>query len=295
MYGLGATCYVLLTGHVPPHALRRAIRKEGDLLEPVNDLVPEIPERVAQAIARAMAIHSEDRFETVEQFWQELNGQLEKQGEELAPQNSVAALAPAPEVRSPQRNLVSAPIEPSAGPGRRRSLLAVAVLLLLVVVVGWASYLNLSAQNHPSPVVAHGVTATRTVSLRACASPASSTTVSSPAVGSSVYPTLAPTYAGTIYDNLTTQHTALCLANIQQQGGQIRGTMQGLGLVGAFQGTVTTDGKLAFSMPLYSGTETLVCTGVIKVAGDITGVFVVVNQQGDSTGESGAWNASVYQ
>jgi len=169
------------------------------------------------------------------------------------------------------------------------------VLLLLLVVVGWAGFLNLGAQNHGSPVIAHGVTPTRTVSLRVCASPASSATVSSPSVGSSVYPTLASTYAGTIYDNLTTQQTALCLTNIQQQGGKIRGTLQGLGLVGTFQGTVTTDGKLAFSMPLYSGTETLVCTGFIKVAGDITGSFEIVNQQGGSTGEGGAWNASVYQ
>ena len=77
-------------------------------------------------------------------------------------------------------------------------------------------------------------------------------------------------------------------------GGKIRGTLQGLGLVGTFQGAVTTDGKLSFTMPLYSGTEMLVCMGTIKVAGDITGFFQVYDQQGDFTGESGIWNASVY-
>ena len=87
IYSLGATCYVLLTGQVPPHALRRAISKDGDLLQPAHELVPAIPEEVAYSIERAMAIHSEDRFETVAQFWKELSSQSsEHPGEAGAPE-----------------------------------------------------------------------------------------------------------------------------------------------------------------------------------------------------------------
>ncbi|HEY7414124.1 MAG TPA: hypothetical protein VH593_02950 [Ktedonobacteraceae bacterium] len=132
-------------------------------------------------------------------------------------------------------------------------------------------------------------------SSRVCGEQAKATSVSTPVQNASVYPSLASTYAGTIYDNLTTQHTALCLMHIQQQEGKFRGTLQGLGLVGTFQGTVNTDGILSFTMLLYSGSEKLVCTGTIKVAGDITGTFEVLDRQGNFTGESGIWNASVYR
>ena len=295
IYSLGATCYVLLTGQVPPHALRRAISKDGDLLQPAHKLVPAIPEGVAHSIERAMAIHSEDRFETVAQFWKELSSQSSAHPEELAHQNSLVVPPPPPEHRSQNSEPRPMPKAPPVLQGRTRSIMAVLVLLLLVAVVGWASVLNLRSRSLSSPGVVQRVTPTLRASSGMCEAPSAATSLSTPALGSSVYPSLAPTYAGTIYDNLTTQRTALCLTNIQQQEGKIRGTLQGLGLVGTFQGAVTTDGKLSFTMPLYSGMEMLVCMGTIKVAGDITGIFQVYDQQGNFTGESGIWNASVYK
>ena len=68
LYGLGATCYLLLTGLVPPDALYRATHLEStgiDLLKPANEVVSTIPTFTAEAIEQAMALE-------VEQFWEAL-------------------------------------------------------------------------------------------------------------------------------------------------------------------------------------------------------------------------------
>ncbi|HET8851167.1 MAG TPA: serine/threonine-protein kinase, partial [Ktedonobacteraceae bacterium] len=76
IYGLGATIYALLTGMVPADAFYRMTQmgnKSIDPLEPVKQSVPSIPAPVAEAIQRAMALGRDDRFPTVEEFWQALN------------------------------------------------------------------------------------------------------------------------------------------------------------------------------------------------------------------------------
>jgi serine/threonine protein kinase len=76
IYGLGATFYVLLSGIVPADAFNRMIRlgsKESDTLEPLTDLVPDLPTSVADAICRSMSINYHDRFASVEEFWQALS------------------------------------------------------------------------------------------------------------------------------------------------------------------------------------------------------------------------------
>jgi serine/threonine protein kinase len=84
IYGLAATIYTLLTGTVPADALRRMVlqNSEGtEPLEPVSMLAPNIPQPVADAIIRAMSLNSDDRFATVEQFWQALNAGSASKGQ----------------------------------------------------------------------------------------------------------------------------------------------------------------------------------------------------------------------
>lgn len=76
IYGLGATFYTLLTGTIPLDAISRVMRsrsKGSDPLKPAHLLAPAVPSDVAQAIQRAMSLSSDDRYETVEEFWQVLH------------------------------------------------------------------------------------------------------------------------------------------------------------------------------------------------------------------------------
>ncbi len=75
IYALGAVLYTLLTGSVPAGALyrmRRVVEKKLDPLFSMNQIVPDIPTGIANAIHRAMSIDRSDRFSTVEQFWNAL-------------------------------------------------------------------------------------------------------------------------------------------------------------------------------------------------------------------------------
>src|SRR5215472_14229270 len=81
IYGLGATCYLLLTGLVPPDALYRATHLEStgiDLLKPVHEVVPTLPPLIAAAIEQAMALEEDHRFSSVEQFWEALWSPIEQ-------------------------------------------------------------------------------------------------------------------------------------------------------------------------------------------------------------------------
>ncbi len=73
IYGLGATFYTLLTGALPADALYRMTTTgsgQPDPLEALNKLNPVIPLSVVQAIHKAMSLNANERFATIEQFWQ---------------------------------------------------------------------------------------------------------------------------------------------------------------------------------------------------------------------------------
>jgi eukaryotic-like serine/threonine-protein kinase len=75
IYALGSTLYTLLTGIIPIDAFRRLKKlstNEPDPLVPLNQLAPDVPESVGEIIHRAISMSSDDRFSTVEQFWEAL-------------------------------------------------------------------------------------------------------------------------------------------------------------------------------------------------------------------------------
>lgn len=80
IYGLAATLYTLLTGVTPTDALYRMTcfgMGEADPLDPINKHLPSIPQHIADAIHRALAVNSNDRFATVDEFWQALNAPID--------------------------------------------------------------------------------------------------------------------------------------------------------------------------------------------------------------------------
>jgi len=67
LYGLGCTFYFLLTGRVPflgEESMEKMLKHHLDEPDPVEDLRPGIPARVAAVVRRLMAKHPGDRFQT---------------------------------------------------------------------------------------------------------------------------------------------------------------------------------------------------------------------------------------
>ena len=75
IYSLGAIFYTLMTGIVPPNSpsrLKQVSKGEIDPLQPVNEVLPTVPASVARAIDRAMSLDADNRFLSVERFWEAL-------------------------------------------------------------------------------------------------------------------------------------------------------------------------------------------------------------------------------
>ncbi|HEY6542538.1 MAG TPA: serine/threonine-protein kinase [Ktedonobacteraceae bacterium] len=135
IYGMGATLYNLLTGTLPADALDRMTKTsngEPDPLVPVHTLVPGTPQSVSKAVAKAMALNSNDRFATIEQFWQEF---AVCQG--WRPLRSPDAISSAPAIEPASGVLAGITPVPSdvVTSKRRRPLLSGRLLLILLALL----------------------------------------------------------------------------------------------------------------------------------------------------------------
>lgn len=69
IYSLSVTMYLLLTGKLPPKAPER---KGGQPTVPIRSLAPQVPEYVAAAIEKGMAVEIRDRFQNTDEFMRAL-------------------------------------------------------------------------------------------------------------------------------------------------------------------------------------------------------------------------------
>lgn len=269
VYGLGATFYTLLTGVIPADAVHRwTIDSDIDPVVPVNKLTPAIPVSVANDISRAMSLSSKDRFSTVEEFWQALQVHAGQQSTPEIDYHEQTVPTPAEE-------------KPPVSPFRPLLVLFGILLALLIIGSGVAFLVSNRRIPHPSPV--RNVTSP---------SVSGSTSTLTPTVRTSPYPLLAGQYAGKISDIVAKTQTSMTLSNIQQNGQNVSGYFNGLGLNGPFKGTVDASGNIHFQVAIYSGTATLSFEGVIQIGGNIAGDYKVLNQNNQFTGESGLWSVS---
>ena len=128
IYGLGATFYTLLTGTVPPDAISRVTRSRGKGIDLFKSLTLIVPPSVAQAIERAMSLSSEDRFATVEAFWEELTAHGTQQPVQIPRVTSVNTPHLLPE-QDGERTIFTL---------RRGVLLLIILLLLAALILGMA-------------------------------------------------------------------------------------------------------------------------------------------------------------
>lgn len=289
VYGLGATLYTLLTGSTPVDAITRitALAENGkDPLKPASEIVPDMPKSVSNAVQCALSIYNQHRFSSIAAFWEALHSN----SFELPDQARPAALPETPlpavfenEINAGTPLLLNGPEQTPLLKSKKVRALALAILMLLALGLGSLG-IFLSATHHTPATSAPR--STRTQTPQATASPSATVTQTS------LYPPLASSYAGTINDiGVASTTTPLYLTQIQENpaNGEITGQFQGLGLSGTFTGTVSARGILNFTMKIDVGT--LICTGTIKVGGELQGSFKVVDPQGNNLGEYGPWSA----
>lgn len=70
IYSLGATLYLALTGLVPANGLARMMQQET--LVPIRQVNPRISANLARVIEKALEVRKEDRYQSADEFLQEL-------------------------------------------------------------------------------------------------------------------------------------------------------------------------------------------------------------------------------
>jgi serine/threonine protein kinase len=286
MYGLGATFYTLLTGTTPIDAITRVTANRGiDPLVPAHLVVPSVPWATAMTIEKAMSISCDERFSSVEEFWQELNNPTSLQRMErdtpLPKSTAPPHIQTVPEQQlKPLNTPLLAPLNHTKSPFSRKRAFFGLLAIIMILAIGTTLGL-LTLQRHSVPTTTRSETSSR--------SQTGPTHVTTSVLA---FPTIGPSYAGTILDLMNNEKTSLLLTQIHQNNANITGYFQGLGMAGPFTGTVTHSGHLQFTVTVLAGTSFLFFEGDIKIGGDITGTFKALNQQKQFTGESGPWNAA---
>ena len=312
VYGFAATLYTLLTGTVPIDALTRV--GGNDPLQPAHELVPTLPLGVSEAIRRGLSIVRDDRFATVEELWAEVNVQARKAKtvpvydratgatkasntiESTAQKKRITsdlvdgndttdrlALAP-PRV---QMRRVRKDITPmtlteqrqiAQKERRRNTVFAVLGVFILLLVLSGGVFAFVLHMPRPVTTVGRAIGTAHVSSL------------TTPTLDQSPYPTLATLYVGTMHDYLNDKSVDSTLQNVRQNKGTIHGSCNCLGLTGSFTGTVGVDGSITFTMNMVGRGTDMLFQGHIKTGGDMAGQFYIVNADGQHTGEYGDWS-----
>jgi serine/threonine protein kinase len=319
VYSLGATFYTLLTGEVPVDALHRMTQLSArgkDPLVPANTLVPEIPAPIADALQRAMAIDSSERFASVDEFWQALRAHVIEEeslaseteqpdaAQEMAPkqapeQEEIALPAALPVAAS----TISTPGETSINHASGSRIFSLALTVLAICALLSGGIFGVSAWqgaqvNHSHKTTAISPKLTQlTAPTPGAISPSPSPIVSpSPTEPTTIFPGLAVNYGGRIHNIPADVDSSLSL-QIQQRGMTIAGYMAlGPGLLGSgnFSGTVLTNDRIEFLVPTSGKILPLFFQGQIQSDGSLTGEYCSYQQgQCDYDGGGyGTWNAA---
>ncbi|GAC1423142.1 MAG: hypothetical protein PVS3B3_31740 [Ktedonobacteraceae bacterium] len=319
VYGMAATFYTLLTGTPPIDAFERITHMGNhgtDPLEPVSHFVPNIPPPVSEALHRAMALASDERFPTMEAFWQALQPQS-------FPAPAPVLIAPLPGARSsapaqPVAMLASAMTSPNVSrqqaqksrPEKRRMLLPLFTLLALVAMLFGALFgTSFFSRSNPFRSSASAGTATTrqhsaSTQTTIPTTPSPATTATVPATASPLatpkptsapaYPNVDNQYIGSIHNASANIDGTMTLTNVHQNGPTIGGVLtltNGLSGTATFTGTVTNSNTLQFQVTPYAQYLPLLFQGRVAPNGSLVGTYCSVqnNQCNYAGGGYGTW------
>jgi serine/threonine protein kinase len=306
VYGLGATIYTLITGIVPADAFYRTTNlgsKGVDSLESIRKFAPNVPQYVADAIYRAMAVDKNDRFPTVQDFWQELNAHAIEVNHGQGP-----IIMPGPTTahsRSASKDTSIVPVHDVSTfvmerrPQKRRRL-GILLLMLFALLAGMAAAL-LAPSLLSHQTTHNSANSIATVTHKATPIPTPRITPSQVVTRPSTpipagYPSVSGPYNGTIIDAIDGFRPIkgnMSLA-VQQQQANISGnfTVRG-GLTGSgpFSGYVTNKNYIQFIVQ-SRGVNPLFFYGTVQANGDLGGKYCSLDSTGQcnyNVGGYGTW------
>lgn len=318
IYGMAATLYALLTGTVPTDAFYRMTQlgnQGNDPLEPVHTLVPEIPLAVSDAIQRAMAIDSNERFPTMQAFWDAVQPQsfLSSSPQPIVPLPPTTPLLETLDSTAPSasKQTQTAPTVNVYRQGQERRSRRRGILLPLFAFIALAAILggillgtSMFSTRHPlrksasqgtattggQATPTHMPQATKTHPTPTATTPVQSTPISrlptptaqpqpTSVPPTSLYPSLNSTYIGTIHDTSANINGNMALTNIYQNGANMSGTLtlsNGLQGQANFTGTVSSNKTLRFVVTPYTQYPPLLFEGQVNADGSLTGTYCSV-------------------
>jgi serine/threonine protein kinase len=276
VYGLAATFYTLLTGEIPVDSLYRITRLSGkrpDPLEPANEIVPTIPAPIAEALQKAMAVNSNDRFASVKELWEVLRSypieepttevaiEPGQSSDEAMPREIANALPSFPDLAPetpPVLHSAALPhpavvLSSSGNRKRPRALLYSLLTLLLFTFVVSGALLSTSGLRATSATLGKNQHVLATPSAQA-KSIRSTPTVAEPTVAAptatppalkevtpnpviapvAAFPLLSTGYSGSIHNTPASVDSSMTIAQIRQSNGNISGFLSlGPGLLGS--------------------------------------------------------------
>ncbi len=313
IYGLGATIYTLITGIVPADAFYRTTNlgsKGIDPLESIRKYAPNVPQHIADAIYRAMAVDKNDRYQTVQDFWQELNAHAIEDAPVPMPlvmPGPTAAYSGSAYNNAPNVPVHDAPTYVMERRSRNRRRLLPLLLLLFLLLAGMAAALiapslaghrNTQNSTTPTATTTHKSTpvATPTQVVTQQPSPVATPTQVVPQPVTPIppgYPGVAGTYKGTIIDELGPVRGNMSLV-VHQQQADIRGNFSvsgGLSGSGPFSGYVTNKNYIQFVVQ-SRGVNPLFFYGTVQANGDMGGNYCSLDATGrcnSNVGGYGTW------
>jgi serine/threonine protein kinase len=319
IYGIAATFYTLLTGSVPVDALYRMTQlgsKHDDPLQAVNVLMPEIPQHIADAIERAMAINSNDRFATVEEFWEALEPASIAKEESVLPVFVEPMLLAAEAAGS---DMLTPPVVPDSEDvvfnetpqvriHRTRRPVPWLFILTVIIIIGLlaGTFVGLSGRSHSAGTSSSRGSSTQVAKQPTKLQAATATVQPKATVGSTpvptsqataTYPFLVVSYSGSISDQFTdpSTDTTMALSALQQHGSAISGYFAvGPGLIGNgnFSGSVSANNKIQFVVPGDGTVAPLFFSGQVQANGTLAGSYCsqLNGQCNHALGGFGIWN-----
>ena len=288
IYGLGATLYTMLTGDIPPDAIVRMTQlsnESSDPVKPVSELVPSIPLHSSRAVQRAMSINMAQRFATVQEFWQAL------QGEPGQPHITEALSSTVVSPSEVSGKTSTQPLHEQQLPDRRprkRSLLPVLLALLLLVGIG-AGYWGFTVLGRNPAALSTGTARYPTLTP-----PAHPTVTTTATFNPNLYPHLDPSYNGTIDELQANVPYPMTLTQMQQQNGHLSGSFSALHVSATYSGGFLDSQHIYFIVAASRNLGPLYFTGAVRADGTLAGEFCEVDQHYNclSSGVFGVWSVA---